>query len=263
MIYLAHNHKMLKADSTRPGRYFGWIDNWREPEYTITVGSTSHGSVTASAVTATEGTTIILTASPDSDYALSYFTVNGVAIVGNYFTMPAEDVTVSAIFVATFDEITIGNQTWMAKNLTIDDDEGGISTQTVNYGQGDVVEYYYTWYAAKRVAESVGGWHIPTSREWYELANAVGGSDVAGTKLKSTYGWSSGNGDGSTNFAALPAGRCYMGTFDFLQSRAYFWTATEYSSTSSTWISFTTGSSMGSYSNYKYAYQLSVRLVKD
>ena len=25
MIYLAHNHKMLKADSQRPGRYFGWI----------------------------------------------------------------------------------------------------------------------------------------------------------------------------------------------------------------------------------------------
>lgn len=26
-IYLAHNHKMLKADSVRPGRYFGWINN--------------------------------------------------------------------------------------------------------------------------------------------------------------------------------------------------------------------------------------------
>lgn len=24
-IYLTHNHKMLKADSARPGRYFGWI----------------------------------------------------------------------------------------------------------------------------------------------------------------------------------------------------------------------------------------------
>ena len=26
-IYLTHNSKMLKADSARPGRYFGWIDN--------------------------------------------------------------------------------------------------------------------------------------------------------------------------------------------------------------------------------------------
>ena len=26
-IYLTHNSKMIKADSTRPGRYFGWIDN--------------------------------------------------------------------------------------------------------------------------------------------------------------------------------------------------------------------------------------------
>ena len=262
-IYLTHNSKMLKGDSARPGRYFGWFENWREPEYTITIGSSSHGSVSASAITATEGTLITLTASPDSDYLLSYFTLNGVALVGNYFTMPAEDVTVSAVFVANFDEITIGDQTWMAKNLTIDDGEGGISTQTVNYGQGDVVEYYYTWYAARRVAKSVGGWHLPTGYEWYELANAVGGSSVAGSKLKSTYGWSSGNGDGSTNFAALPAGYCYMGSFSFFQKSAYFWTATEDSYTSSTYIYFPGGDSMSSYSNYKSAYQCSVRLVKD
>lgn len=31
-IYLAHNHKMLKADSQRPGRYFGWIYPISNPE---------------------------------------------------------------------------------------------------------------------------------------------------------------------------------------------------------------------------------------
>lgn len=31
------------------------------------------------------------------------------------------------------DEVTIGTQTWMSKNLAIDDGQGGISTRTVNY----------------------------------------------------------------------------------------------------------------------------------
>ncbi len=39
----------------------------------------------------------------------------------------------------TFDEVTIGNQTWMAKNLAIDDGQGGIYTHTMNYGQGEDV----------------------------------------------------------------------------------------------------------------------------
>lgn len=74
--------------------------------YTVTISTVSHGTITASPVSGVAGTTITLSSTPDSGYELDYFTVNGVAIVGNSFTMPAENVTVGAVFVEespTFD----------------------------------------------------------------------------------------------------------------------------------------------------------------
>jgi len=159
--------------------------------------------------------------------------------------------------------VTIGDNTWASNNLAIDDGQGGIYTQTVNYGQGDVVEYYYTWFAAVRVAATVQGWHLSTEAEWDALAEAVGGSSTAGTKLKSSYGWNSGNGTDDYGFAALPAGFWYSGSFEYLGSGAYFWTAND----SEIWGNayrryFYTGASMISgYTPKTYAY--SVRLVKD
>jgi uncharacterized protein (TIGR02145 family) len=94
------------------------------------------------------------------------------------------------------------------------------------------------------------------------LATAVGGSGVAGTKLKSTTGWSSGNGDGSYGFAAFPAGGQYSGSFYDLGSYANVWTATEYSSSDAYRRYFGTGASMGS-DSYDKSYGFSVRLVKD
>lgn len=160
------------------------------------------------------------------------------------------------------DYVKIGNQTWMSKNLAIDDGQRGIYTQTVNYGQGNVVEYYYDWNAAVRVAATVQGWHLPTPAEWDALAETVGGSSTAGTKLKTTYGWTSGNGTDDYGFAAFPAGSQNSGSSDSLGSRAYFWTATERSSSYAYYRYFRTVASM--YSNYNSKSRgYSVRLVKD
>jgi uncharacterized protein (TIGR02145 family) len=162
---------------------------------------------------------------------------------------------------APMDEVTIGSQTWKSKNLSIDDGQGGIYTQTVNYGQGDVIEYYYTWQAAVRVANAIEGWHLPTADEWVALSDAVG-SDVAGTKLKSDYGWSSGNGTDDYGFAAFPAGGRISGSFDGLGSYARFWTATERTSSDAYGCYFNTGASMNFY-YYGKSYGYSVRLIKD
>lgn len=164
----------------------------------------------------------------------------------------------------SFDEVTIGTQTWMAKNLTIDDGQGGIYTQTVNYGQGDVVEYYYIWSAAVRVAESIEGWHLPSDEEWTTLANAVGGSSVAGTKLKSTYGWNSGNGADDYGFSAFPAGDWYRSSsFEQFGKYANFWTSTK-KSASTCYCRYFNGN-RAIYSNQKDSYNngYSIRLVKD
>lgn len=159
------------------------------------------------------------------------------------------------------DEVQIGNQIWKTKNLAIDDGQGGIYTRTVNYGQGDVVEYYYTWEAALRIAASISGWRLPTNTEWETLATAVGDS-TAGTKLKSTYGWTSGNGTDDFSFTVFPAGERNSRGFESLGSYAFFWTSVEKSSISTRICRFSTGATIYMGSGTK-TNGLSVRLIKD
>ena len=135
----------------------------------------------------------------------------------------------------TFDSVTIGTQIWMAKNLAIDDGQDGITIKDnvtangINFG----TQYYYTWDAAVRVANSITGWHLPTRNEWNTLATNVGGSNVAGTKLKSTSGWNDGNnGTDDFGFTALPVGRVKNGSLSLLGRRSMFWSSTEYDSVS-------------------------------
>jgi len=152
--------------------------------------------------------------------------------------------------------VKIGDQIWMNKNLAIDDGGDGI---TINKETG---EHYYTWDAAKRVAEKIKGWHLPTIAEWDFLAANAGGREFCGTKLKAASGWDDdGNGTDDFGFSALPAGN-YSGSFLNLGFIAYFWTATENYSSYAYRRYFNTGASMSSDYNYKN-YQYSVRLVKD
>lgn len=152
--------------------------------------------------------------------------------------------------------VKIGDQIWINKNLAVDDGGDGI---TINKETG---EHYYTWDAAKRVAEKIKGWHLPTIAEWDFLAANAGGREVCGNKLKAASGWDDDcNGTDDFGFSALPAGY-YFGSFYNLGSSAYFWTATEYNSSNAYSRYFYTGASMGSDGIGKYS-QFSVRLVKD
>ena len=163
----------------------------------------------------------------------------------------------------SFDSVTIGTQTWMAENLTIDDGNGGIYTQTVNYGQGNVVEYYYTWEAAKRIADTIDGWHLPSSTEWRTLGNYIGSN--AGTKLKSTYGWrNNGNGTDDYGFSGFPAGRYNIsGVYSEFSSRGRFHTSTEVSGGKFYIYVLYYWASTLTYVSSDTSYCYSVRLVKD
>lgn len=162
-------------------------------------------------------------------------------------------------------EVTIGSQTWMSKNLAVDDGQGGIYTKTVNYGQGDVVEYYYKWDAAVRVAATVSGWHLPSLTEWYTLADAIGGSSRAGIKLKSSYGWyNDGNGTDNYGFCALPAGDLAVnGTNDDLYKEARFWTSTLETTDVPYYRSIVSNDSYLFVDKGSKIHRLSVRLIKD
>jgi uncharacterized protein (TIGR02145 family) len=86
------------------------------------------------------------------------------------------------------------------------------------------------------------GWHVPTDAEWTVLSDYLGGSAVAGGKMKSTgtQYWSSPNTDATneSGFSGLPGGyRLYNGTFNFIGLYGYWWSSTE-SSTNYAWYRF-------------------------
>ena len=80
--------------------------------YTVNLNQTAGGTIVADKDEAAEGATITLTATPDAGYKFGVWTVTGasgnVAVNNNQFTMPAEEVTVSA----TFEEKTQYAITW-------------------------------------------------------------------------------------------------------------------------------------------------------
>jgi uncharacterized protein (TIGR02145 family) len=130
-----------------------------------------------------------------------------------------------------FDEVTIGTQTWMSKNLAIDDGQGGIAIRDnvtangVNFG----TQYYYTWDAAVRVANSITGWHLPTKDEWETLVSYAGGNNEAVQKLRSTTGWDNNlNGTDDYGFSAIPVGYVWEGSgLYYAGSQTYLWSSTE------------------------------------
>ena len=75
--------------------------------YSITVVQPANGMVSASATSATAGTTVKLTATPAEGYTLDYFTLDGERINGDTFIMPARNVEVSAVFTANAYSITV------------------------------------------------------------------------------------------------------------------------------------------------------------
>ncbi|WP_407444826.1 FISUMP domain-containing protein [Fibrobacter sp.] len=151
-------------------------------------------------------------------------------------------------------------QTWMAENLnySVNPDEqswcGGCENGTTNEGDCSVYGRLYTWAAAVGKSEDEcgdrktcnlpsgdirgvcpEGWHLPSNVEWNALFTAVGGTDVAGKKLKADSDlWNYHEGisnDDSFGFSVLPAGyrSCY-GSFHDEGDGADFWSSTEYDS---------------------------------
>jgi uncharacterized protein (TIGR02145 family) len=113
--------------------------------------------------------------------------------------------------------VQIGDQVWMAENLNFDPGQGGSGDDKYDWSwcynnepkNCDVGGRLYTWAAAMdSVKTGCGygptwrcsatlpvqgicpkGWHLPKKVEWGTLFEAVGGSNGAGTALKSQCGW--------------------------------------------------------------------------
>lgn len=161
----------------------------------------------------------------------------------------------------TYNWVKIGNQVWMAENLKYLPSVVGPETGSdfnpyyyvYNYSGTNIIEakntfnyntygVLYNWLAAMAGSPSSStnpsgvqgvcpsGWHLPSDAEWTQLITFLGGSDVAGGKLKATTLWNSPN-IGATNessFTSLPGGYRTIGATIFLGQFAYWWSTTEY-----------------------------------
>ncbi len=190
--------------------------------------------------------------------------------------------------------IKIDNQVWMAENL-----------RTLRYSNGDTIPNIkeswlwlrlkngawsnynndpnldalhgklYNWYAVKDSRNICPkGWHIPNDNEWGALIIALGGSNIAGLKMKSTLDniWATQYDGVSYNvqrtnesgFSALASGmRSIDASFLLKTYSGSFWSTTEYNGGSAYFRElFWNGNGVGRYNDNKYR-GFSCRCIKD
>jgi uncharacterized protein (TIGR02145 family) len=166
-----------------------------------------------------------------------------------------------------YNAVKIGNQIWMAENLkylpsVVGPGTGSQSTpyyyvygyDGTNVTDAKATSNYNTYGvlynrpaamagSASSTANPSGvqgvcptGWHLPSDAEWTELTDYLGGTSIAGGKLKETgtTHWNSPN-TGATNetgFTALPGGYRYVdGSFKFIGGYGFWSSATEQNAT--------------------------------
>ncbi|MCD4792484.1 MAG: fibrobacter succinogenes major paralogous domain-containing protein [Bacteroidales bacterium] len=216
----------------------------------------------------------IIGLSQNTTYYVRAYAINSVGISygdEKTFTTLTAPSTVTDYDGNTYNTVIIGNQLWMKENLKVTRYHDGtgiplIEDNTVwenlddnntddaycyynnnSGGEADTYGALYTWAAAmgdNAVSSNTNpsgvqgvcpdDWHLPSDAEWTELTDYLGGSSVAGGKMKETGTdhWDSPN-TGATNesgFTALPGGyrRCNDGNFYSLGIHGIFWSATEY-----------------------------------
>jgi len=193
--------------------------------------------------------------------------------------------------------VTIGKQIWMAENLRYLPSIVGPETTSATTPYYYVYDYsgtnvnaakatsnyktygvLYNWTAAMAGSASSTqntsgvqgvcpkGWHLPGNADWTQLVDHLGGTSLAGGKLKETgtVHWTSPN-NGATNetgFTALPGGYC-DGTFHIVGIGGYWWSATKYDATDAWSLSVDnyTSNACKSYLNKMLGF--SVNCVKD
>jgi uncharacterized protein (TIGR02145 family)/uncharacterized repeat protein (TIGR02543 family) len=127
--------------------------------------------------------------------------------------------------------VTIGGQTWMARNLNYHKPGETDNSWCYENADSNCVKYgrLYDWKTAMKACPA--GWHLPSRAEWDTLVTVAGGTYVAGKKLKAKSGWNdyngvSGNGTDEFGFSALPSGyRHYGGRFGNAGNQGHWWTA--------------------------------------
>ena len=190
----------------------------------------------------------------DTDSKTNYIIVTGSG--AGFFTDPRDG--------QTYATVDIGSQTWMEENLNYVTVNSW--TYNDNPATGDIYGRLYTYDAALTACPN--GWHLPSDEEWTTLIDFLGGSSVAGGKMRETgtSHWDSPN-SGATNssgFTGLPGGiRSKYGSFEALGYNCVCWSSTEYSDTNAWYrILYPDTDQVGQWYDDK-TYGFSVRCLKN
>ena len=165
--------------------------------------------------------------------------------------------TMSDIDGNIYKTIVIGNQTWMAENLRVTKYNNGVSIPNItenaewaslttgafcNYNNTsdlDTIATYgrlYNWYAVADTRQiAPEGWRVPSTADWNELIDLLGGDTIASNALKEigTTHWEDPyESSNSSGFTAIPNGRRYLSKdMNHIGFYCTYWTATEASLT--------------------------------
>jgi len=182
--------------------------------------------------------------------------------------------------------IEIGKQQWMAENLKTTRFRNGKKIANVKdssrwavFNSGAYCAYsndslkiktqglLYNWFAvvdSQKICPI--GWHVPTDNDWTVLEENLGGSDVAGGKLKDTTNvWPTSFGaSNEIGFNGLPSGcRTDKGTFNSFGYYGLWWASTE-NYTTYAWYRCINYNSINLFRHYYYKrYGFSIRCIKD
>lgn len=151
-----------------------------------------------------------------------------------------------------YNTVMIDNHVWMAENLrTSRYNDGTPIAKVTDNTWRDLTSGAYCWYNNDSATYEIpygklynfhtiykpretqklcpAGWHVPSETEWQELFTFLGGSRIAGGKLKETgtAHWRAPNHRATnvTGFTALPGG-IRTGRFEQISERGYWWGST-------------------------------------
>lgn len=127
----------------------------------------------------------------------------------------------------------------------------------------------YNWYAVNTGKLAPIGWHIPSDNEWIALAGSLGGTIVAGGKLKETGTalWLAPNGEATneSGFTARPGGsrESGLGNFSHKGLRGLWWTSSPAAPEAAWVLSLNNENAAVNNISFQRRYGLSVRCIKD
>ncbi len=188
--------------------------------------------------------------------------------------------------------VIIGTQHWMAENLKVSKYNDGTEIPFLsdtckslcqvtspgwkyfgNISNNETYGKLYNWYAVsttKNGSKNVCplGWHIPTDDEWEILSNYLGGSNVAGGKMKEVgyLHWNTPNTNATNTslFNGLPGGCSNLFGFCSLINQSGWWWSSTVDKSNDAWYRNLVYSSekLGRFSDDKSSC-ISIRCLKD